>query len=565
MLRVGSRWDTPTIQQGLVNGDPDMDAIFRLSRKPESTILNVTFDPLAPPVILPEGVFSPFNSQNTLFHHAAFWALFIPTTTTFRVCDIWRGYWAQRLMWEVGGRLAFFPANAFQERNSHSYLEDAGQEKDMYFHTEELLLFLRNWSCEESFSFFQCVLKLTSDMSERNFWKHDDVKMVKLWLQDLQSIGYPEPTRVQFSLTLSNDDRGSPYKTEERSFFTQHAGENESALNNVLYSPLEQPAPTFNLDSTNKNRFILKVDKILSMCEDLKNISLNKAFLGETKNASFFSDILLIIVFNFPHYSNVKHLDAIHSLLFPYIVYCGDNQTKFQQESGDLGRTLTFIEVAVNSGYDGYMCAVKAMEMGYKVKGYLIAGDDVLFKPWSLLELNKSHAGVTFNQVGLLNISEPQSSWYWWNMTTGRDSYLKSIEDLKQSNVPSNVKSFVEFQRTTLTHTKSSAFAAWGMSDFYYIPTALRSSAVWYFSKLYQHHLFLEMAVPFVMCGLESKDKMFELAGLSVWGEERNKIDSFYQKIKLYMHPAKLSQTNIVSVYCKDYFPEFFQKMFSSK
>ncbi|XP_059154465.1 uncharacterized protein LOC131939953 [Physella acuta] len=158
-----------------------MDAIFRLSRKSPSAILNVTFDPLAPPVILPEGVFSPFNSQNTLFHHAAFWALFIPTTTTFRVCDIWRGYWAQRLMWEVGGRLAFFPANAFQKRNSHSYLKDAEQEKDMCFRTEELLQFLRTWVCEKCFSFFQCVIKVTSDRVKRHFSKHYDVMLVRQW------------------------------------------------------------------------------------------------------------------------------------------------------------------------------------------------------------------------------------------------------------------------------------------------------------------------------------------------------------------------------------------------
>jgi hypothetical protein len=31
--------------------------------------------------------------------------MYIPITTTFRVCDIWRGYWAQRLLWEVRSTL----------------------------------------------------------------------------------------------------------------------------------------------------------------------------------------------------------------------------------------------------------------------------------------------------------------------------------------------------------------------------------------------------------------------------------------------------------------------------
>ena len=60
--RLKDSWDSSLIQQGVVNGDPDMDAIFRLTRKMTMTPLNVSFDSGAPPVFLPEGVFSPFNS-----------------------------------------------------------------------------------------------------------------------------------------------------------------------------------------------------------------------------------------------------------------------------------------------------------------------------------------------------------------------------------------------------------------------------------------------------------------------------------------------------------------------
>ncbi|XP_071096040.1 uncharacterized protein [Haliotis cracherodii] len=118
-------WKSPLIQQGLVNGDPDMDALFRLTRKKRNSVLNVTFDRMAPNVIVPKGTFSPFNSQNTLFFYDAFWALMLPVTVTFRVCDIWRGYWAQRLLWEIGGTLGFIAPNAFQKRNPHSDINDA--------------------------------------------------------------------------------------------------------------------------------------------------------------------------------------------------------------------------------------------------------------------------------------------------------------------------------------------------------------------------------------------------------------------------------------------------------
>ena len=57
--------------------------------------MGIDFDKRSPAVVLPEGLMCPFNSQNTLFGRDALWATLIPITTSFRVCDIWRGYWVQ--------------------------------------------------------------------------------------------------------------------------------------------------------------------------------------------------------------------------------------------------------------------------------------------------------------------------------------------------------------------------------------------------------------------------------------------------------------------------------------
>lgn len=60
--------------------------------------MGIDFDKEAPAVVLPEGLMCPFNSQNTHFDQKALWGTLLPITTSFRVCDIWRGYWVQ-----VGG------------------------------------------------------------------------------------------------------------------------------------------------------------------------------------------------------------------------------------------------------------------------------------------------------------------------------------------------------------------------------------------------------------------------------------------------------------------------------
>ena len=181
-----------SIQQGIVNGDPDVDAIFRLTRKDKGVDLNVEFDGNSLPVALPPNTLAPFNSQNTLFLNRALWAMLLPTTVAFRVTDIWRGYWAQRLLWDVGSHLSFFPPNAVQFRNAHNYLADFIDEQEMYRQSSQLVNFLVNWQSDRE-HFFSRVLELSVAMTENGFWEMPDAVLTKAWLEDLVSIGYEMP------------------------------------------------------------------------------------------------------------------------------------------------------------------------------------------------------------------------------------------------------------------------------------------------------------------------------------------------------------------------------------
>ncbi|XP_022789850.1 probable glycosyltransferase STELLO1 [Stylophora pistillata] len=181
-----------SIQQGVVNGDPDVDAVFRLTRKDKGVDLKVEFDADAPPVVLPPYTMAPFNSQNTLFLNKALWGMLIPITVAFRVCDIWRGYWAQRLLWDVGSQLSFFPPNAVQFRNAHNYLEDFIDEKMLYHDAGRFVEFLVKWKSDKK-DFFSRVLDLSIAMVREGFWEMKDVMLTKAWLEDLVSVGYQMP------------------------------------------------------------------------------------------------------------------------------------------------------------------------------------------------------------------------------------------------------------------------------------------------------------------------------------------------------------------------------------
>ncbi|PAV61960.1 hypothetical protein WR25_23214 [Diploscapter pachys] len=77
------------VQQGLVDMDPDVDAIFRLLNVNPKVTSSEHFNMHAPPIILGQHMYSPWNSQNTLFHKNAFFTMFLPTTVSFREMGFW--------------------------------------------------------------------------------------------------------------------------------------------------------------------------------------------------------------------------------------------------------------------------------------------------------------------------------------------------------------------------------------------------------------------------------------------------------------------------------------------
>jgi hypothetical protein len=121
------------VWQGLADGDPDVDAIFRLIYNRDTK-----FDRRVP-AVLPRGRYCPFNSQNTLWSREAFGYLYLPVTVSFRFTDILRGYLAQRGLWEHGLHLGFTRATVWQERNAHDLMRDFRDEVECYLNVERIV------------------------------------------------------------------------------------------------------------------------------------------------------------------------------------------------------------------------------------------------------------------------------------------------------------------------------------------------------------------------------------------------------------------------------------------
>jgi hypothetical protein len=197
-FRAPARAPQPYIQQGLVNGDPDVDAIFRLTRYPKGVKPSLLFDGSKAPMALAPGTLAPFNSQNTLFWRQGFPFMMIPKTVSFRACDIWRGYFAERLLWTVGGQLVYQKPSAFQERNSHSYLDDFRDEWQVYDDSGNLVQLLRDFRPTKKGTLFSDMMELAEQMATAGLWEQGDVEMLSAWLDDLRDIGIAEPETVNW-------------------------------------------------------------------------------------------------------------------------------------------------------------------------------------------------------------------------------------------------------------------------------------------------------------------------------------------------------------------------------
>ena len=134
-----------SVIQSLANGDPDVDAIYRLTQpltfsfpqqykggnlnipkgdaSDEKNSKEGRVDPkkYIHPLRTPLNTYAPYNAQATLHMHNALWSLLLPVTVHGRVSDIWRGYFAQKVFAKMGTHLLFSPPIVRQDRNVHRY------------------------------------------------------------------------------------------------------------------------------------------------------------------------------------------------------------------------------------------------------------------------------------------------------------------------------------------------------------------------------------------------------------------------------------------------------------
>jgi hypothetical protein len=164
----------PLILQGLADENPDVDAVFRMTFD-----LPVSFEKRAP-VMIAEGSWCPFNSQNTLFHRKVFPLLYLPSYCSFRMTDIWRSFVAQRCLWELGQGVVFHESTVHQERNEHKLLRDFEDEVPGYLLNDKIRIALEQCRLDAN-DLASSLILCYEAMIKNNFVKPEEMGLVRKW------------------------------------------------------------------------------------------------------------------------------------------------------------------------------------------------------------------------------------------------------------------------------------------------------------------------------------------------------------------------------------------------
>lgn len=166
------------IYQGLVDNEPDVDAIYRLTNNKKCDFED------RPSVALSIGTVCPFNSQNTFTRQELFPLLYLPSTVTFRFTDILRGLIAQPLMWNEGYHLCFTKATAIQERNVHNYLKDFESEIPCYLYAQKVVD-IAVAIIQDGLTLKDNMFNVYKALFEENIVKKEELDILEAWLKDI--------------------------------------------------------------------------------------------------------------------------------------------------------------------------------------------------------------------------------------------------------------------------------------------------------------------------------------------------------------------------------------------
>jgi hypothetical protein len=172
--------------------------------------------PWQPGIAIDKGSFTPLLGRNSLFYPEGFWGLVLPQSRvksglvlppslcsnscfliirfSFRMsADVFRGFWVQRILWDMGLNLGVFYSSVTRNIQRYSSSE---LEKDTTDASRRIVEFLNSWTQNEILNRtigFDRITSLHFDLFRQGLTSESEVEYVFDWLSDLHDMNYSVP------------------------------------------------------------------------------------------------------------------------------------------------------------------------------------------------------------------------------------------------------------------------------------------------------------------------------------------------------------------------------------
>jgi hypothetical protein len=171
----------PAIINGLVENDPDVDALFRIVCNHQHTI---SWEKDKSVIIDNQANVCVFNTQNTFWLKSElFVCLLIPSSVSFRYCDILRGIINNIVLKHTDNYMMYTSPNVTQLRNEHNLINDMKSEFEMYIHNENILDFIEDGVSKDNDKSSTLLQSIYLNLLNHGVIKQLDVDILNKWLE----------------------------------------------------------------------------------------------------------------------------------------------------------------------------------------------------------------------------------------------------------------------------------------------------------------------------------------------------------------------------------------------
>jgi len=465
-----------------------MPAVVRNQHHLHPVVCDIT----APDLTIGIGNYVDLVFTGSIFMERAFWVYHKFKDNDYNI--VWTCM-VQWLLWRTDSRITVYWAGAHPIR----YIRDSK--------ISEIIHLLSHVTCNGEFVW--CTYYIAERIVYSKLVSKDFLTSIREWFDVLVMAGYSFP---HFTASLEADTCIDFINYYSINFSSTSAHYDQSYHSNIPVTNIVESLTLYNRTCFGQ------VPHISRFVREHAKIDLSRPWKQ-------FSNIILIVTFNEPHYEVIPYLEILYRSIFPRVVYCGPQYINLSHHPILRNYKISFVTYSKGtitnvSGDLSYECAIKVARMNFHATGYLFASDDLLLFPsfiaklpddsvWFLPQKEIRVGDLATMRECNLGMCDFYMRWTWWE--DYRNATINALNTLSSSCSVSSVlcNCYLELERLNGQTMRANG----GYSDIFYVPNHLMNNFAKLAAVFLESGVFVEIAIPTVLRCVQSPQDVQSMPG----------------------------------------------------